>query len=291
MTQEAIKETLSSIFGENGYEITFLERERFSLILHYPYITIKNDFAEKHLIKDLYIQISGERKTRKAIRGLRGSLSYGEFSSGYNHSHIMTGVHTNFSDFCLGTSELTMLLYEDIFESDSFLRYFCIVLENYLSWESIEGVPYIRMNSVSPFGRLSSPNYDAYWLKNLKLGLKLEVNINFTIKNVLEVEDAIYKEVCKLDDYYRNYATVNKIGNVYYNTNQARNSNSYNGVNLFKFNGKDIKLQIEEFKQEENEKIKKTVHPDITQIWCSRASRAIKNYYISSNRIKSSQTA
>lgn len=285
MEEATIRNILIEIMGVENFELK-VANDYYILILHYSVINIINEFDENHQIKGLYIKISGYKNDRKDFQGIRGTLSYAEYISGYSHSHLNSFSFSNFNHFCLGTSELQMLLHEDIFQSEEYLKYFCIVLENYLSWESIEGTPYIRLSTINPFGSLSNISiYDTY-IDSFKPKVdKLDVNINFNIKNIEEIEDNLYNFGKNSNSHKNQGIFCNKVENTYYSNQSNMNVDSYQNRLLFTFNDKEIRLKIEDKIQINNDKIKKTIHPKITQEWCNRTTQNIRNHYIKSNRI------
>ena len=288
MDEIAIKEVLSSIFDEAGFELN-MSKAYFSLTLHYPILTIQNNVDESHEIKDLYVKITGNLTSNscKSLTGVRATRSYAELISNYNHSHLPSHRMSEWNYFCLGSSEIQMLLCEDIFQSEEYLRYFCVVLESYLSWESVEGNPYIGMNTINPFGRLGSCDWNVRDFNRIPLKIdKVDINLNFEVKNKDLIEDSLYQALIdsKSENLMR-YNIVNRIGDTYYSTLIETDVVRYDNTNLFTFNGKQINLIIEKQDEEIKKQVKRTIHPAITQSWCNRASTSIKEYYLTSNRI------
>ena len=142
-----------------------------SIDLYFPQITISNTQHRSHIIKDLYVRVPiviTERKIKvRKILGTRSSQTYLEWSNGYRHSHLISSPRSisfpNFSDFCLGTGEINALMSEinsEDFSRDRMLQ-FLINIITVVTHESLEGTPYIRIESLrenNVLGTLRTPS-------------------------------------------------------------------------------------------------------------------------------------
>ena len=154
---EKIEKLAIDIFGEERVYSQMINN-LLSLYIHFPEITITNSKRQTHLIKDLYIQYdiqvrkanfnTSNYKLEVSFSGKRAALSLKEWEGGYRHSHLMTGSNI-FSCFCLGRSDYSILLQSlQIEPTENNWMLVFLGLENYLSWESLEGGPYLTIDSI-----------------------------------------------------------------------------------------------------------------------------------------------
>lgn len=179
------------IFGEEYVDVNKLSPTEFNLIVLFPEINITNSRNHKHVIKDLYVKINvditshnvnvGDRLSTIVLSGRRGKLSEEEYQSTYGHSHFSGRGIERWSDFCLGSSDFAMILQTMKFSltAEDWSLLF-LSLENYLSWESLEGGPYKNMSSVS----LRQQTYNSSDFKSHALELiKTLPNTCFTLND------------------------------------------------------------------------------------------------------------
>lgn len=132
-----------------------------AFIIKYPFITISNSKREYHTIKDLYVKFkfTSEGRMRGAFTMQRSTYSLKEFLYSYKHSHVgvmLMGsgrIHSinsikEFSSVCLGTGPIRDIIAgleasysEDGFNEIAFMQ-FLNLLDDFVAWESLEGVPY-----------------------------------------------------------------------------------------------------------------------------------------------------
>ena len=152
---DRIAEIAKDVFGEERIDIIG-SGNSFNIIIHFPEIKILNSRNFSHIIRDLYfkteININNLTDLYKAnidVYGRRTTLTPAESYSGYAHSHISTGIG-EWSRFCLGSSDFKSVIESlkmSLSEEDWYLFFFSI--ENYVSWESLEGGPYKFMEGIS----------------------------------------------------------------------------------------------------------------------------------------------
>lgn len=167
----------------------------------YPKFTITNSQGKSHEIKDLFVYHSF-KWTNGAVHpykleGGRLSKTDLEITSNYQQSHLSS--HSSWksnpfycSYFCVGgDTDVSRMMAE--FEVDmDFDRYelFLFCVDSMITWESIEGVPFIRMEVVKNANNLrvtsSSSNYEDT-IYNLILTEKIPLDVDFYIS------DGIYK--------------------------------------------------------------------------------------------------
>ncbi len=130
----------------------FPDRYDFSgstLTLHFPEITITNTNNNQHIIRDLYVQLKFTTNLKRFTAmpvGRRLSLVPAEVTAQYRHSHLPRSTNS-WGTFCLGHTTMadkaTDFISSDI-NPDHFLV-FLYQLQDYVSWESLEGGPHIRL--------------------------------------------------------------------------------------------------------------------------------------------------
>ena len=167
----------------------------------YPKFTITNSQGKSHEIRDLFVYHSF-KWTNGAVHpykleGGRLSKTDLEVTSNYQQSHLSS--HSSWKDnplycsyFCVGgDTDVSRMMAE--FEVDmDFDRYelFLFCVDSMITWESIEGVPFIRMEVVKNANNLrvtsSSSNYEDT-IYNLILTEKIPLDVDFYIS------DGIYK--------------------------------------------------------------------------------------------------
>ncbi len=159
---EDMVEVLNSLYKENWtfyfYDIHKLPEIR----ILFPEVTIKNTLDRTHIIRDLIVAMSLSITDKRiaivpTLRGLRLTVTKEEFVSGYQHSHL-NGVEYesyNFSNdvkliFCLGTNEVpeVITVFNDNHEIGTF-ELLLLTINSMISWESLEGVPYKRIENIS----------------------------------------------------------------------------------------------------------------------------------------------
>lgn len=251
--QTAVK-ILTDIFQDNFDYVKSSSGAKF--VIHFPTINITNTNGHKHTIKDLFVVWEfmydnelGFIPARTRFRGFRGSMSIAEAACNYAHSHLpsCSDLHYSFinlNEFCLGTGQPlgeAWLKLRRGFNADVFLSC-CLQLEPFLSWESLEGGPYIRISNVinnnkyveitndrllSDAGR----TYDQEIIFKVdKLEYELEQRKDFTLlkPTVASVERNLQKAPSRMMLYKDN-------NNVYYTKSSInRDVRDYN----IKYNGK-----------------------------------------------------
>jgi hypothetical protein len=166
-----------------GVETDHIRINQIQVVLHYPEVRMTNSKKQSVTIKDLYVrfsitispptpidphllpyysaeEIQMMRRTRYhfgSMVGCRGTISIPEYQASYAHSHLSKrdfGRYTiemevPYSNYCLGTGELNMVLpmLHNEYDEDNF-RLLLYTIDNYVAWESIEGVPHIRFDQV-----------------------------------------------------------------------------------------------------------------------------------------------
>ena len=167
----------------------------------YPKFTITNSQGRSHEIRDLFVYHSF-KFTRGSVHpwkleGGRFSKTDLEITSGYQQSHL--GSHSSWSSnpfycsyFCVGgDTDVSRMLAEFEVEMDMD-RYelFLFCVDSMITWESLEGVPFIRMEVIknANSGRVTNtnPNYEEGIVQAI-LTEKIPLDVDFYIS------DGIYR--------------------------------------------------------------------------------------------------
>lgn len=152
------------VFGEER-----VDKDSNLIKIYFPEIEMTNTPEAKHTIKDLYVYIqininksylervlgSGNFLGDIKLLGERGSFSIREYETYYRHSHLPGGTAGS-SSFCLGNSDFGLLVQElrmNLTEELWMLMFYS--LNNYLAWESLEGGPHVKMNTIKYVGQVS----------------------------------------------------------------------------------------------------------------------------------------
>lgn len=146
-----IAEIAVELFGEAHVDYTGQDY----LMIHFPQLEITNSRHHRHTLYDMYVKliIVNEAQRRNiCIRGTRSSVTVDEFDSSYAHSHLESGSFKgSFREFCIGTGpffDVTERVREyGTSDIDSWYLYL-YNLRSYLCWESLEGGPYMRIESI-----------------------------------------------------------------------------------------------------------------------------------------------
>lgn len=121
--------------------------------IRFPEITIKNSKGKSRKIYDLFVRFAIDIDGRLLSTPAGTVATYDEESlfAQYRHSHLNAGVRQDFTGFCMGSdTPLAMLsqkLRVDPFTEGSFKHYLYTIRE-YVKWESVEGGPYYRMETI-----------------------------------------------------------------------------------------------------------------------------------------------
>lgn len=282
---EGMMEVLDSLYKDNWAFYFYNLRTLPQIHILYPEVIIKNSNGNSHLIKDLMVcltlQIDWDRVFIKPeVRGLRLTVDREEFISGYQHSHLFkvnyNSYDLNFEDssvFCLGTNEVPEVIsvFNDSHEMGTF-ELLLLTIESMISWESLEGVPYRKINEISnraasnekyvPLQVHADQIFHYLIIDNVLKDCQFDMNRNFVrvIQND-EFEKRIFESAFK---HTPDSLCIQK-GTSYYISKVISDIISYRHK-VFKFKNQRIKFKVyNNQKQDMNEDILATlrVHPQI----------------------------
>lgn len=163
----------------------------------YPRVEITNSQGHHHVIKDLFIihefRFDHGHLHPYVVQGGRFSKNELEILAGYQQSHLpsdkdwlLTPFRT--SKFCIGgDTDVSSMIAEFEIEMD-FDRYelFLFCVDSMVTWESLEGVPYIRMSTIETAGNDRVSNASAEVAKRLAMRiieLKIPLELDFYVEN------------------------------------------------------------------------------------------------------------
>ena len=170
-TLENAVRILDEIYTSERYELSPINNKKnnkdYYLIIHFPEINITNSQGESHIIRDLYVRtvilLNPYRYwfgKNNNFSGTRTTFTLEECASGYSHSHLHPGtiIHEFNNEFCLGSGPIAVLFNEHSMENgkaidnnDDFINAFYSFLytvNSYVSWESLEGMPYFKLRNI-----------------------------------------------------------------------------------------------------------------------------------------------
>lgn len=165
----------------------------------YPKFTITNSQGRTHEIRDLFVyhsfKFSNGSLHPYKLEGGRFSKTDLEILSSYQQSHL--GSHSSWiinpfycSYFCVGgDTDVSRMLAEFEVEMD-FDRYelFLFCVDSMITWESLEGVPFIRMETVEKTGSFrvtnSNVNYENAVIANI-IDNKIPLDVDFYVSEGL----------------------------------------------------------------------------------------------------------
>lgn len=178
----------ANFVGYNCVDIDFIFKiDKFTITLYIDKLIITNQYGFTHLLTDLYIKIIFKISYLENFDNIkiedftlrRGSFTYGELIEGYCHSHatyLYESGDSNEFKFCLGSSYIPTIL-TDIgingLNAENF-SFFLIALKEYLSWESIAGTPYRKIE------RLKLYSNEGKKINSINI-LTTDINVNTSI--------------------------------------------------------------------------------------------------------------
>lgn len=161
----------TDIFGGNT---------KYVLIIKFTEVIIRNSKRKQHTITNLYVSFNFDEKLNYlgGMKGRRGTVSYNEMRSAYMHSHLGRRNRGAWSSFCTGNGDMpnTMMSLQADGWNPDLLQKMLLLLYTYVSWESIEGGPYILISDING-GRSRSINYNPSEIDKQKY-LKAFIKIN-----------------------------------------------------------------------------------------------------------------
>lgn len=121
------------------------------ITIYFPEITITNSVEQSHVIQDLYLELMVCSSGMHLYTLYRATKTIGELENSYLFSHVRSGSVAN-SSFCYGVDNAVRNIMDKIassrVEAVKLISQLCPLIESYLSWESLEGVPYCKIDKI-----------------------------------------------------------------------------------------------------------------------------------------------
>lgn len=126
------------------------------LFIRFPKLEMTNSKGHKHTIYDMIVRLTITKRESSGCTinfdGFRASMTLKELQNGYRHSHLHTGIANcgKFTTFCLGSSDFAIMKQNvQLHPTISNWMLLLMSIENYLSWESVEGGPYTYISGLT----------------------------------------------------------------------------------------------------------------------------------------------
>lgn len=259
------------------------------ITIHFPEITIVNSEKGSHNIKDLWVRLTFKHGTLtlSEIIGCRTTVTVSEYKSEYRHSHLCKSRYSDFSNFCLGSSHFAVLFQElaSQFDIDNF-EFFLWQLDSYVRWESLEGVPYIKITNIKKHTGslilLNDTQLYNEWIKFITAYKELPLTFTKRLSDGLFSvnEDKIESMLLPITSYKCKSDTH---GNYYSNGSSVTNSldipDYFTNSGLFSFKGTFINSKIINDIVEEDTS-KEYTHPEVKRYVINMFKEVVNNYYL-----------
>ena len=311
------EESLTSIKEIWGSECAYI-------LVYWPVVTITNEYDRSTVIQDLYakvkVQMNGMIPYEYSGFMLnRATYPMIQYNSDYAHSHLPGINYRDPSEFrtpCMGTGPIchTIISLKREFD-ETFWMLFCQELSMYVTVESIQGVPYRRLENIGNHGRALRDNYSileystaydrfvskltkpvakefiSYYLTNGHL--KLDYANNNYIPGISFQQFLLDLSNCFID--YYNHLTVRRYsvddlkyhellkdclysqGRFYNPGNQGQTSDTLSGHFVCRFKGRDVFGRVISDDTQEEVHSVLVLHSDIALVILNKILRTI-NY-------------
>lgn len=226
-------------------------------IVHYPELTIKNYHGNKHVIRDVYIKYITRDNGTFYFEMARTTFTLEELKRGYIFSHTPSTssyVNKGFSRSCLGSGPLNNFTPSLIDSTVEEFKFYFQLVTDYLQWESIGGVPYIRFSTIKPkvtnTTTISSLSVKKF-LSNPPIGIRVRVTndcieVDYTEEFELSLAEFLRRNgfgsilAYKVDDEYFSY-TENILT---LSENEINRLNDTLNKELFYYKGEYLKTKL-----------------------------------------------
>lgn len=168
-SKQVFVKTANEVYGE-----TFVMVDSNYVVIHFPVLPITNSRGINHEILDLYVKFQFDgNKLLSRMLGMRATIIPDEYNLQYLHSHLGRDGIGIFKKFCVGAgSEMDRSLanasiasiHGSIAEKMLKFKFLLHYLPLFLKWESLEGVPYVKIENL---GVRSDPSYYEYPLSGI----------------------------------------------------------------------------------------------------------------------------
>lgn len=124
------------------------------ILIYFPTVRITNEYGKYVDIKDLWLKVpfNWEGKSKGYFGMNRSNYPLNHFKGGYMHSHVSsipTGNFENFQTPCTGRGPINSSLSTlAIGYDEAIWQLLCLELDRYVRVESINGIPYHRLENI-----------------------------------------------------------------------------------------------------------------------------------------------
>ena len=230
------------------------------VIIRFPEIEITNSLEDSHILKDLYFKINVRKSGFHGVSMARTTVNECEFNR-YIFSHLSSCRPGKYlSDLCLGDTEFNRDYHKAANGNDfRAIDRFIATIGGYLSWESIEGVPYKKFGDYK-LPKIIEKNayvgkYDSDWSINFQNAMNLVISSGIklsyktrslsngdtiiTIENVHEIDDVLCNKIIPQFPRYngRSYSSVSK---------SPIDFDAETYISQVRFNNETIPVKVEE---------------------------------------------
>lgn len=291
---EKFDSVLKHHFAPTHYQIEVVDSAA-RIILKFDDITIENSSGEKNLIKSMFVRMDYglvENRFLSGIRGAAGEMTVKNVMHSYIHSHLPSGSTAFGSSFCLGISELQDILYDmsaKPYDADKF-DLFLYNLKEYVKWESTEGGPHIRMNTLKysdSSNRVLTPNdngCELVFTQFLKKKSNFNTVFNFSTNQIDVVDDELLKasifSICP--DPYKCYNVNGTLSStIGYKDLIERAKIKLSGFSKHTFQGERYpKLFVEEALTKDESEAQLEPHPQLIKYVKEKLEKNINTHFL-----------
>lgn len=264
LIRKELETQISKVFPEDRFDV-----QEDAILIKFSNITIKNEEDESLVIPELYVKLeyiiteyitsrtfySDTIDLQKCLvfnyrmKGASSIVTQSMFNRGYAHSHLDyrssdVEYFFSFSKFCLGDSVISTWInrLSNNFDFELF-NFLLNSLEEFVRWESLDGVPYIHIRSVYEGGNAGKYDYlydEVSSVPNDEVQSKLEEQLEYLLDN--ECSKLFTLELGSKQLNYSNY-NVNK-NNL--NIIECANGHLYYREDVLKYNDDAIEYNNQE---------------------------------------------
>lgn len=148
-----VLDILKEYYGEEHVDLQGDTQQGGTILIHFPKVTVTNESNKSIDISELYVKIYvHDGKLQGTFSMNRTEYTYDQWVSLYLHSHVQSidrGSLSTFKTPCLGSGPIrnTCLSLNTAFD-EGLWGLFAFELDKYVHTESLEGVPYMRLENV-----------------------------------------------------------------------------------------------------------------------------------------------
>ena len=262
-----------------------------SVVIHFPKITITNSLEDSHILYDLYFKIRIYNNMFHSMVLARTTINENEIDKYlFSHTaHRTPGTYASSDALCLGATELKEI-YNNVKLTNNFVLIDRLIVSigGYLSWESLEGVPYNFISSCKNpriVGSIAGCHHIETYINNalnlisnsnIKLRYKPEFkdnSVNIKILNTHEIDELL------THDSIPQFIRYNNVSYTFLKKADCPDSKIYRSEVVFKDEVIPVKIK----KSKDNIEIEKKCHVDFLSGVIMALEKKILNYLVEIN--------